>query len=188
MLRRHLKSGGAPVAPCAGFDFEAASAYLEDALGQSHRADYELHLAGCVTCRRHLIELSRLAQTAPRAETQPVTVVGQTPAWVRWREVVTGWFDLSSWNLKWQIAGATGAAFAILIAALGLQSWRQASKHSESAIAVNTGEAALVAPSAAAPTPEPSESNGQPMVSGNSVVTRPGPLQAPVPTPVVGPS
>ncbi|HKE02799.1 MAG TPA: zf-HC2 domain-containing protein, partial [Blastocatellia bacterium] len=169
MLRRHLKSGGAPVAPCAGFDFEAASAYLEDALGQSHRADYELHLAGCVTCRRHLIELSRLAQTAPRAETQPVTVMGQTPAWVRWREVVTGWFDLSSWNLKWQIAGATGAAFAILIAALGLQSWRQASKHSESAIAVNTGEAALVAPSAAAPTPEPSESNGQLMVGANGV-------------------
>src|SRR5215510_1350705 len=140
MLRRRLRSGAAPVAACAGFDLDAASAYLEGALGQSHRADYESHLAGCVTCRRHLIELSRLAQTAPRAETQPVTVMGQTPAWVRWREVVTGWFDLSSWNLKWQIAGATGVAFAILIAALGVQSWRQASKHSDLAAAMKSSE------------------------------------------------
>src|SRR5262245_4107557 len=182
MLRRHLKSGGAPVAPCAGFDFEAASAYLEDALGQSHRADYESHLAGCVTCRRHLIELSRLAQTAPRAETQPVTVVGQTPARVRWREVVTGWFDLSSWNLKWQIAGAMGAAFAILIAAFGVQSWRQASKHSEMASAITTSDAAPMEPNAMAPTPELTNSNGQLTADGNSVVNRPGPLRGTVPT------
>ena len=71
MLRRHLRSGAAPVAACAGFDLDAASAYLEGALGGSHRAGYESHLAGCATCRRHLIELARLAQTAPLAEAQP---------------------------------------------------------------------------------------------------------------------
>src|SRR5215475_9953795 len=106
MLRRRLRSGAAPVAACAGFDLDAASAYLEGALGGSHRACYESHLAGCAVCRRHLIELARLAQAAPRVEAQLVTVTDQTPAWVRWREVVTGRFNFSAWNLKWQITGA----------------------------------------------------------------------------------
>jgi hypothetical protein len=127
MLQRRLRSGAAPVAACAGFDLDAASAYLENALGGSHRAGYESHLAGCAVCRRHLIELSRLAQNMPQVDAQPVTVTDRTPAWLRWREVVAGWLDLSTWNLKWQITGATGAAFAILLAVLGVQSLRQAS-------------------------------------------------------------
>src|SRR5262249_47484310 len=143
MLRRRLRSGAAPVAVCAGFDFDAASAYLESALGGSHRASYESHLAGCAACRRHLIELSRLAQSAPLAEARlveakpsPAIAPNRIPAWSRWKEAVTIWFDFSSWKLKWRIASAGGAAFAILIAALGVQSWRQASSnHSEIAAA-----------------------------------------------------
>src|SRR5262245_33695776 len=134
MLRRHLRSGAAPVAACAGFDLDAASEYLEGALDEWRRASYESHLAGCAICRRHLIELARLAQAAPSFESQPTAAPDRIPAWDRWKEVVAGWFDLSSWNLKWQIAGATGAAFAILIAALGVQSLRQAPSQAEVAV------------------------------------------------------
>src|SRR5215831_18703627 len=106
MLRRRLRSGAAPVSACAGFDLDAASAYLEGALGGSHRAGYESHLAGCATCRRHLIELARLAQTAPLAEPQifvkPATAPDRIPAWERWKEAVTAWLDPSSWSFKWR--------------------------------------------------------------------------------------
>ena len=127
MLRRHLRSGAAPVAACAGFDLDAASSYLEGALGGPHLASYESHLAGCAICRRHLIELARLAQTAPSFEAQPAAKPVRIPTWDRLKGAVAGWFDLSTWNLKWQIAGATGGAFAILIAALGAHSLYQAS-------------------------------------------------------------
>ncbi|HEY6402076.1 MAG TPA: zf-HC2 domain-containing protein, partial [Blastocatellia bacterium] len=123
MLRRRLRSGAAPVAACAGFDPDAASAYLEGAVGGSHRAGYESHLAGCVTCRRHLIELARLAQCEPLAEVQPVSAPDRIPVWGRLKETVAAWFDISSRGFKWQIASATGAVFAILIAALGVQAW-----------------------------------------------------------------
>src|SRR5262245_32539260 len=191
MLRRHLKSGGAPVAACAGFDFDAASAYLEDALGESHRAGYESHLAGCVTCRRHLIELARLAETAPRAETQPSIVEDQipagAPAWVRWRGVVAGWFDLSSWKLKWQVAGAAGATFAILIAALGVLSWRHSSRQSELAYRVNTEAPASIASNVPSPTPEPSPQDESPVANAESAAARPTQSNGPVPTPLVTP-
>jgi len=127
MLRRHLRNGAAPVAACAGFDLDAASSYLEGALGEPHLASYESHLAGCAICRRHLIELARLAQTAPSFEAQPSAKPVRIPTWDRLKGSVAGWFDLSTWNLKWQIAGATGGAFAILIAALGAHSLYQAS-------------------------------------------------------------
>src|SRR5262245_23357589 len=85
MLRRRLKNGSAPVAACAGFDPDAASAYLEGALGGSHRGGYESHLAGCAACRRHLIELTRLVQSAPLTEAQPVAALDRIPTWERWK-------------------------------------------------------------------------------------------------------
>src|SRR5262245_48028680 len=107
MLRRRLRSGAAPVAACAGFDIDAAGAYLEGAIGGSHRAGYESHLAGCVTCRRHLIELARLAQCEPPAEVQPVSAQDRIPVWGRLKGTVAAWFDISSRGFKWQIASAT---------------------------------------------------------------------------------
>ena len=190
MLQRHLKSGGAPVAACAGFDFDAASAYLEGALGGSQHAGYESHLAGCAPCRRHLIELSRLAQVAPHAETQPAAVVDQTPAWVRWKEVVAGWFDLSTRNLKWQMAGVAGAAFAILIAVIGAQFWRRTVEKDSAMVLQNTAPPASLAiadqpiPS---PTPElmaSNEPNGVAAASGEHEQTR---SRAAVPEPSVAP-
>jgi hypothetical protein len=157
MLRRRLRSGAAPVVACAGFDLDAASAYLEDALGGAHRSGYESHLAGCATCRRHLIALARLAQSAPQSEAQPVTTPDRIPAWDRWKEAIADWFDPSAWNLKWQMAGATGAAFTVLIAALVAQSWRTASDKTAEAFATNPiPTPATVSDAQSLQSPEPS--------------------------------
>jgi len=189
MLRRHMRRGAAPVAACAGFDLDAASAYLEGALGESHRASYESHLAGCALCRRHLIGLARLAQAAPLVEAQPGTVIDQTPAWARWREVATGWFNFSAWNLKWQIAGATGAAFAILIAALGAQSWRHASNRAAfdfaKASATPPPMAELTAQPLQSTTPESTPQDVASLSAEDLAVNRPAPSLVPVPTPIL---
>ena len=190
MLRRHLRSGAAPVAACAGFDLDAASSYLEGALGGPHLASYESHLAGCAICRRHLIELARLAQTAPSFEAQPAAEPVRIPTWDRLKGAVAGWFDLSTWNLKWQIAGATGGAFAILIAALGAHSLYHASNRtahvfsepsSNSRIAL-AGQVDQPLPS---PTPEPSALDVA-MVAGESIANQSAPSRTPVPMPDVG--
>src|SRR5262249_26932654 len=173
MLRRHLKSGGAPVTACAGFDFDTANAYLEDALGGSQRVGFESHLAGCASCRRHLIELSRLAKTVPHVGAPPAAVSDQSPSWVRWREGVVGWSDLSSWNLKWQMVGAAGAMFAILIAALSVQSWRQASKQADSVASAITPPAIQADLKVQPSSPEPSPQGTPSLIDGNSVL---GPL------------
>ena len=179
MLRRHLRIGAAPVTACAGFDLDAASAYLEGALGGPHLASYESHLAGCAICRRHLIELARLAQAAPSFEAQPAAEPVRIPSRVRLKKTFASWFDLSAWNLKWQIAGATGGAFAILIAALGAQSLYHASNRT----VLVSGEASQTSSIAAAesagrllpsPTPEPSTQDAPPpaaqdLIAGPSV-------------------
>jgi hypothetical protein len=192
MLRRHLRSGAAPVAACAGFDLDAASSYLEGALGGPHLASYESHLAGCAICRRHLIELARLAQTAPSFEAQPAAKPVRIPTWDRLKGAVAGWFDLSTWNLKWQIAGATGVAFAILIAALGAHSLYHASNQtalvfsepsSNSRIAL-AGQVNQPLPS---PTPGPSTLDVA-AVAEESYAIQSAQSRAPVPAPDVGPN
>jgi hypothetical protein len=196
MLQRRLRSGAAPVAACAGFDLDAASAYLEGALGGSHRAGYESHLAGCVTCRRHLIELARLAQTTPLAEPQPATAPGRIKAWDRWKEAVAVWFDLSSRSFKWRIAGATGAAFAILIAAFGAQSWRLVSRQpvikvTDNTVASSSHEAPDVQSPLPSPTPETSaQAEGASLdapLAGDVIATNRERPQVTAPAPSVGP-
>src|SRR5262245_28381766 len=189
MLRRHLRRGAAPVAACSGFDPEAASAYLEGALGESHRASYESHLAGCAVCRSHLIGLARLAQTTPRFEAQPAPAPERISAWDRWKESVTGWFDLSSWHLKWQIAGAAGATFAILIAALGVQSWRHATDRDAAAVSAPSAPSAAVAETglytSPSPIAEPSPQNDRLMVGGELIARQEEQPRASVPKPQV---
>jgi hypothetical protein len=201
MLRRRLKNGAAPVAACAGFDPDAASAYLEGALGGSHRAGYESHLAGCAACRRHLIGLARLVQSAPLAEAQPVAAPERIPTWERWKEAVAVWFDHSSRNFKWWMAGATGAAFAILIAGLGAQFWRQTFKHSDVAVSQNTAapsrlETASQASQSPAPepsTPEPatpellSKQLADSPAEGTVAINQEARSRVPAPAPLVGP-
>src|SRR5262245_7737717 len=188
MLRRHLTIGAAPCATCAGFDLDAASEYLEGALDEWRRASYESHLAGCAICRRHLIELSRLAQAAPSFESRPAAAPDRIPAWNRWKEAAAGWFDLSTWNLKWQIAGATGAAFVILIAALGVQLWRRAPYQAElsasKASAASQPAAEQSVQGFVSPSPEPSPRDEATQGDQNLIATRPvGPaIPAPAPT------
>jgi hypothetical protein len=189
MLRRHLRSGAAPVAACAGFDLDAASAYLEGALEEWRRPSYESHLAGCAICRRHLIELARLAQAAPSFESRPGATPDRIPAWNRWKEVVAGWFDLSSWNLKWQIAGATGAAFLILIAALSIQLWRRAPYPQEvklnRASAASQPAAEQSAQGYISPTPVPPPQEADTPVDQNLIARRPEESRIPIPSPTV---
>jgi Putative zinc-finger len=191
MLRRHLRSGAAPVAACAGFDLDAASEYIEGALDEWRRASYESHLAGCAICRRHLIELARLAQAAPGFEAQPAVAPDRIPARDRWKEVVAGWFDLSTWNLKWKIAGASGVAFAILITALGAQSWLYTYNHAEIAF---RGASATSAPSTESavqplpsPTPELLSQYADAQGTQDLAVNNPARPEALAPAPPVGP-
>jgi hypothetical protein len=192
MLRRHLRSGAAPVAACAGFDLDAASEYLEGALDEWRRASYESHLAGCAICRCHLIELARLAQAAPSFEARPAAAPDRIPAWNRWKEAVAGWFDLSTWNLKWQIAGATGAAFAILIAAFGVQSLRRAPSQVDLAVSKASAASPLAAEQeiqtfpSPTPTPESSAQYGADPATRGFIANLPG--QSPIPAPPVGPA
>jgi hypothetical protein len=186
MLRRHLRSGAAPVTACAGFDLDAASAYLEGALGGPHLASYESHLAGCAICRRHLIELARLAQAAPSFEAQPAAEPVRIPARDRLKETVASWFDLSAWNLKWQIAGATGAAFAILIAALGAQSLYHASNRSVLVFSGASQNSSIAAAESVdqplpSPTPETSTRDAAPPVAGELIAG--GSVRSAIPAP-----
>src|SRR5262245_52630608 len=189
MLRRHLRSGAAPVAACAGFDLDAASEYLEGALDEWRRASYESHLAGCAICRRHLIELARLAQAAPGFETRPAATPDRIPAWDRWKEVVAGWFDLSTWNLKWKIAGASGVAFAILIAALGAQSWLYTYNHADLAFHGASATSAPPAESSVQPLPSPTPELLAPYADAPSTqdLAVNSPARTEVPAPSVGP-
>ncbi|MBO0719610.1 MAG: zf-HC2 domain-containing protein [Blastocatellia bacterium] len=121
MLRRHLRGGGSPVSACAGFDPDRASAYLEGALGGQARGRYEAHLAGCPECRRHIIELSRLARLAvqpeiqqpenPRPELMPPPAVA-APG-LRWQSSIAA--GIGHLVLNWRLAGAVLATCAVLV-------------------------------------------------------------------------
>ncbi len=125
MLRRHLSRGGSMVEACAGFDADSANAYLENFLGQVARARYESHLAGCPSCRRHIIELSRflqLPEIVSQPAIQPAPITKPESIWSKWKTAASGWFDLSAWNRGWATASA---AAAILLAVTATQLWRQ---------------------------------------------------------------
>src|SRR5262245_26330728 len=189
MLRRHLTIGAAPCATCAGFDLDAASEYLEGALDEWRRASYESHLAGCAICRRHLVELARLAQAAPSFESRPAAAPDRVPAWNRWKQAVAGWFDLSTWNLKWQIAGATGAACVILISALGVQLWRrapyQAKLSASRTSAASSPAAEQLSQPLLSPPPEPPPQDATTLGDQNLIARRSEESAIPAPAPTV---
>lgn len=124
MLRRHLSRGGSVVEACMGFDADTAGAYLENALNASARARYDSHLAGCPSCRRHVIELSRLMQL-PQPESNLAPVVAPASIWSHWKSVVAEWGEwlgFANWQQGWATAGV---AAAILIGVVSIQLWRQ---------------------------------------------------------------
>lgn len=124
MLRRHLSRGGSVVEACMGFDADTANAYLENALNASARSRYDSHLAGCPSCRRHVIELSRLMQL-PQPESNLATAVAPASIWSHWKSVVAEWGEwlgFANWQQGWATAGI---AAAILIGVVSVQLWRQ---------------------------------------------------------------
>ncbi len=124
MLRRHLSRGGSVVEACMGFDADTANAYLENALNASSRSRYDSHLAGCPSCRRHVIELSRLMQL-PQPESNLAPVVAPASIWSHWKSVVAEWGEwlgFANWQQGWATAGI---AAAILIGVVSVQLWRQ---------------------------------------------------------------
>lgn len=128
MLRRHLKRGGSMVAACSGFDADLASAFLEHSLPEPARSQYQLHLAGCAACRRHLIELSRLFDST---EAIPAFVAEKQPAIpaLSWKEKLAGWLDVSRWQAPaWnlQTAGlATAAIVFVAVSGVAIHQFRQ---------------------------------------------------------------
>ncbi|MBI3421662.1 MAG: zf-HC2 domain-containing protein [Acidobacteria bacterium] len=138
MLRRHLRQGGAPVAPCAGFDADTASAYVERALAAPGQLRFEKHLANCAACRRHIVALARLSdQLSPLPAASPAAPVQVAePLWTRGRRAVAQWLDFSAWNSGW--TAAAGVACAVLFAVLGAGVWWRAQ-------APQAGQAAKVA-------------------------------------------
>jgi hypothetical protein len=138
MLRRHLKHGGGPIVACSGFDIDAANAYLEGALGESTHLRYEAHLAGCPSCRRQMIELSRLsvavnsalsAAPAPVADSRWMFISRSAgAALARFKASI----DPTNWRWDWRIAGAAAMACSVLAATLVVQPWRRTSQPAQS--------------------------------------------------------
>ncbi|MCI0664416.1 MAG: zf-HC2 domain-containing protein [Acidobacteria bacterium] len=161
MLRRHLTRGGAPVSPCAGFDTDTASSYLEGALWSPSRTRYELHLAGCPSCRQNLIGLARLSQSVVVREAPASAVVRESKYWEFWRSKVNRWVEnplgVSSWRWNLTVAGSAIAACSILIAVLVSQPWQQdqQNKNGMSAVVKSSNGEYNVAATVPVPTPSP---------------------------------
>lgn len=114
MLRQHLARGGAVVAACTGVDADGASAYLEGSLAGAARSGFEAHLAGCPTCRRYVIELSRLSQSL-----SPTPVTTTRGVWEQLHTTLATWFDPAGWRWQWAPAAA-----ALFLAVLAVQMWQ----------------------------------------------------------------
>ncbi len=103
LLKAHLKTH-AVTTQCEGFDFDTASAYLEQMLQAKASNLYEEHLAACASCRNQIVELSHLMPAS--TETILSLVVPPIPA--KWQ----AWF--SGWKLG-MIAGLGTATAAVLL-------------------------------------------------------------------------
>lgn len=167
---------------CPGFDADLASSYLEGALGNQWRYQFEDHLAGCPTCRYQLIELSRLAPVAAAAP-RPVMAEEETrrPWWEGVTETLAGWRERWAWRWSWPLAGAAVAAMALLSAGIVWQ-FRDRSDSLET-VAVrqaefpNPGAAGLIATANDSPTPAV-----EPTVSATAEIPRPRVQVNPAPT------
>jgi hypothetical protein len=125
MLRRQLRREGAAAVPCAGFDVDTATAYVERALLAAAHQTYEMHLAECTSCRQHVTALLMLnAQLAPAPVTVPVPPVMQPLQPSLWSRVIAPFKEWhASFNLNWGLASA-GAAMAALLVTFTVYSWR----------------------------------------------------------------
>lgn len=106
-LRRFVKRNAVNTAQCAGFDADTAAAYLERSLTPSARVQYDEHLASCVSCRRHLLELARLMPPQNQPVAEPASTVGSGFAFL------SRWFNFS--GRMWGGIAAVGVAAVLLV-------------------------------------------------------------------------
>ncbi len=105
LLKRQVQGAGNGAA-CHQFNPDMASAYLEQALTRRALTTYEEHLASCASCRRDLIELSRLL---PPIAVETVIIRQSLP------ERLSEWF--SGWRLG-AVAGFGAVAATVLLVAV----------------------------------------------------------------------
>ncbi len=166
-------------APCATFDADTASAYLERALFSTTQQTFEAHLADCTGCRRHVTALMMLnAQLAPApiAEPSPRSVVALPSLWSRWATQFNQWRE--SFDLNWGLASA-GAAMAALLVTFTVyqQGWRGHSRTAPAASVAVAQVSNALAPSAESLTTEVSlaenvmaDSAAAPLIQTNTLV------------------
>ena len=111
LLQAHVKTReSASRTTCEQFDAEAANAYLERALTKNALIAYEAHLADCVSCRRHIIALTRL-MPAPIAVSEASAGTPHAPL----KERLIEWF--AGWHLG-ALAGLGAVAATVLVIAV----------------------------------------------------------------------
>ena len=109
LLRAYVSRPSNPL-NCADFDPDQANAYVERALTEGARSQYEQHLSGCPVCRKSVVALMRLADTAaPSAEPRVREAV--TGTWLDGARRMLGAFARPQWAL---------AAAAVIVAAISL--------------------------------------------------------------------
>jgi hypothetical protein len=145
-MRRRAPAVAAP--PCRGFDADTAAAHLEGALTPSARVRYDEHLAACASCRRCLVELSRL-MPQPAAHVTPAVTASPSAASLRGRFTsFSHWFNFSDW--RWgAVAGVGAAGLAVLLAVVTLAPLPNS--HNSSNIAQNMPTAHVAESSAPQP-------------------------------------
>lgn len=107
-LLKSQVQGATRGAACHQFDPDTANAYLEQSLSQRALTTYEEHLADCVSCRRHIIELSRLM---PSQSSAAKPVLART----LFKDRLSEWF--SGWRLG-ALAGLGAVATTVLLIAV----------------------------------------------------------------------
>ncbi|MBS1807216.1 MAG: hypothetical protein JST84_03375 [Acidobacteria bacterium] len=91
LLKSHVKKQGAiNLVICDQFDPDTANAYLERAMTKNALASFESHLSDCPTCRRQVIELSRMMPVSP-AIPAPISAEKAASLMERVRDWFTGW-------------------------------------------------------------------------------------------------
>lgn len=133
MLRRHIRRSATGDDRCSGLDADAASAYLEGALGGPSLTVFQSHLADCHGCRRQLIELSRIS-------VEPA--IPPPSFWTRLRgALVDAVGSIEVPRLDWPVAGAAAAVCAVLILTLLVRPWSPEPVQPVSDVAVNDARA-----------------------------------------------
>ncbi len=157
--------GATSAAACHQFDPDTASAYLEQALSSRVLATYEDHLAACVSCRQHVIELSSLLPPRPVVTAPILAPASIRERWSQW---------LSGWRLG-IVAGLGAVAATVLLVVVLVQ--RSKLESTSPLIATRQKETqATPLPKSAVPVESPTEFQRENKVGASGVPAADSPL------------